>query len=132
MLVLADIIKPINFIPNDGFLDTVFHQSWLAISILGQPQPAYKVTLIGLIIFAIIASAVNFVTERLTEKKVGSLTAAIVVTVIGSLLFQTYVRLPNNIDFQVEGVYIISALLGAIIVGVFYVLIKGKVGKKGK
>lgn len=130
MLVLADLIKPINFIPNDGFLDTVFHQTWLAISILGQPQPAYKVTLIGLIIFAIIATAVNFVTERLTDKKVGKLFAAVVVTVIGSLLFQTYVRLPN-IDFQIEGVYIISALLGAIIVGVFYVLIRGKVAKKG-
>ena len=130
MLVLADIIKPINFIPNDGILDTIFHQSWLAISLLGQPQPAYKVTLIGLIIFAIIATAVNFVTERLTDKKVGKLSAAVVVTVIGSLLFQTYVRLPN-IDFQIEGVYIVSALLGAIIVGVFYVLIKGKVAKKG-
>lgn len=130
MLVLADIMKPIYFIPNDGFLDTIFHKSWIAISLLGQPQPAYKVTLIGLIIFAIIATAVNFVTERLTDKKVGKLSAAIVVTIIGSLLFQTYVHLPN-IDFQVEGVYIISALLGAIIVGVFYVLIRGKVAKKG-
>ncbi len=126
MLVLAD-IRNYSFIPTDGILDSIFHKTWLAISILGNPSDGYKLTLIGLLITLIIALTANFVTEKLTAKKVGSLFGATVVTIFGSWLFQTYVLLP--FDFALEGVRIIAALLGAIVVAVFYVLIKGKVQK---
>jgi uncharacterized membrane protein YeaQ/YmgE (transglycosylase-associated protein family) len=128
MLVLAD-IKSYNFIPDSGFLDQLFHQTWLAISIFGNPANGYKLTLIGLLITLVIALTANFVTEKLTSKKVGSLFVATVVTILGSWLFQTYVLLP--FDFALEGVRIIAALLGAIVVAVFYVLIRGTV-QKGK
>ncbi len=128
MFVLAG-VSNYNFIPTDGgFLDKLFHQTWLAISVFGNPANGYKLTLIGLIIIAALAVIANFVTEQLTGRKVGSQVAAIVVTIIGSLLFQTYVLLP--FDFALEGVRIIAALLGAIVIAVFWVLIAGKV--KGK
>ena len=125
MLVLA--FTNYNFIPNSGFLDTLFHQTWIIISFLGKPDGGYKITLIGLIITGIIALTANYVTEFLTSKKVGSLFTATVITILGSILFQTFVMLP--FDFGLEGVRIIAALLGAIVVAVFYVLIKGRLSK---
>jgi uncharacterized membrane protein YeaQ/YmgE (transglycosylase-associated protein family) len=119
----------INFIPNSGVLDQIFHQTWLAVSILGFPAGGYKITLIGLIIVLIIAIAANGITERLTSKKVGGLFAAVIVTLIGSWLFSAYVKLP--FDFAVEGVRIVAALLGAVVIAVFYTLLRGQVsGKK--
>lgn len=126
-MVLA--IQNINFIPNSGILDQIFHQSWLTISILGFPKGGYRLTLIGLIIILIIALAANAVTEKLTSRKVGGLFAAVIITLIGSAIFQAYVKLP--FDFELESVRIIAALLGAIVIAVFYTLIKGSVsGKK--
>jgi hypothetical protein len=128
MLVLADQIKNLTFIPTTGFLDTLFHQSWIDIKVLGNPSGVgYRLTLIGLLITLVIALTANFVTEFLTSKKV-SLFTATVITILGSILFQTFVMLP--FDFELEGVRVISALLGAIVVAVFYVLISGKAGGK--
>lgn len=121
-------MQDINFIPNTGVLDQIFHQSWLAISVLGFPPGGYKLSLIGLIIVMLIALAANAVTERLTSKKVGGLLAAVLVTILGSWLFSAYVLLP--FDFRIEGVRIIAALLGAIVIAVFYTLLKGQVSKK--
>ncbi len=123
-------IQDMNFIPKSGILDQIFHQTWLAISVFGFPPGGYKITLIGLIIVLIIAIAANGITERLTSKKVGGLFAAVIVTIFGSWLFSAYVFLP--FDFAIEGVRIVAALLGAIVVAVFYTLIKGQVagGKK--
>lgn len=125
-MVLA--IQNINFIPNTGILDQIFHQSWLTVSILGFPKGGYRITLIGLIIILIIALAANAVTEKLTSRKVGGLFAATLITIIGSAIFQAYVLLP--FDFALEGVRIIAALLGAIVIAVFYTLIKGAAGGK--
>ena len=126
-MVLA--IQNINFIPGTGILDQIFHQSWLTISILGFPKGGYRITLIGLILILIIAVAANAITEKLTSRKVGGLLAAVIITLIGSALFQAYVLLP--FDFSLENIRIVAALLGAIVIAVFYTLIKGSVsGKK--
>lgn len=126
-MVLA--IQNINFIPNTGILDQIFHQTWLTVSILGFPKGGYKITLIGLIIILIIALAANAITEKLTSRKVGGLFAAVIITLIGSAIFQAYVKLP--FDFSLENIRIIAALLGAVVIAVFYTLIKGSVsGKK--
>ncbi|HLJ79834.1 MAG TPA: hypothetical protein VKT52_00015 [Ktedonobacterales bacterium] len=126
-MVLA--IQNINFIPSSGILDQIFHQSWVTISILGFPKGGYKITLIGLIIVLVIALAANAITEKLTSRKVGGLFAAVVITLIGSAIFQAYVLLP--FDFSLESIRIIAALLGAVVIAVFYTLIKGSVsGKK--
>ncbi len=120
-------IPSYNFIPNNGILDDIFHKTWLAVSIFGIPRDGYRVTLIGLIIILVIAIAAMAITERLTSKKLGGLFAGVLVTLLGSWLFSVYVNLP--FDFALEGVRIIAALLGAVVIAVFYTLIKGQVSK---
>src|SRR5262249_23483023 len=120
-------IQNIHIIPSSGVLNDIFHKTWLAVSIAGFPANGYKVTLIGLIIIMIIAIAANGVTERLTGKKVGGMLLAVLITILGSWLFQAYVKLP--FDFAVEDVAILAALLGAIVIAVFWTLIRGAGGK---
>jgi DMSO/TMAO reductase YedYZ heme-binding membrane subunit len=128
MVLLAATMQSFNFIPNSGILDTIFHQTWIRIAIFGFPNGGYKVTLIGLIILTILALTANAITERLTGKKVGML-GALLITILGAYIFITYVSLP--FDFAVEGIPIVAALLGAVVISVFYVLIKGQAsGKK--
>ncbi len=126
-MVLA--IQNVNFIPNNGILDQIFHQTWLSVSVLGVPRGGYRISLIGLLIVLVIAVAANAICERLTSRKVGGLFAAILITLIGSWLFSVYVLLP--FDFALEGVRVIAALLGAIVLAVFITLIRGQAsGKK--
>lgn len=119
-------INNLNFIPSTGVLDTIFHKTVFTIQIAGFPKTPYRLTLIGLIIIMIIAIAANGITERLTSKKVGLMTA-VLITILGSALFAAYVNLP--FDFSLEGVRIVAALLGAIVIAVFYTLLRGKGGK---
>jgi spore maturation protein SpmB len=128
-MVLANTVN-INFIPNSGFLDTIFHKTWLALSILGLPSDGYKITLIGLIIILIIASAAAAVTQGLTGAKPGGTLATVLITVFGAWLFSAYVLLPFEV--VMEGVRLIAALLGAIVVSVFYVLIRNQVKGSSK
>ncbi len=115
--------------PFSGALDSIFRQTWVQVSILGQPSGGYKVTLIDLIILAVLALAVNALTERLTGKKLGSMAAAIVITIIGSILVVTFVRMP--FDFEIEGLRILAALLGSLVISVFYVLVRGQSSSGG-
>jgi hypothetical protein len=126
-LVLLD-VPSIRIIPDNPAMNLIFRQSWIEISIFGVPPNGYRVTFIGLIILIILALTVNAITEQLTSKKVGSLFFAIVLTILGSALTAAYVLLP--FDFAVEGVRIIAALLGAVIIAVFWVLIRGAFGGK--
>lgn len=123
-MVLA--IQNVNFIPSSGILNDIFHKTVFTIQIAGFPKTPYSLTLIGLIIILIIAIAANGITERLTSKKVGLMTA-VLITILGSALFAAYVKLP--FDFSLEGVRIVAALLGAIVIAVFYTLLRGKGGK---
>ena len=126
--VLLSAIPNLTFIPTSGPLDLVFHQSWLAFSLLGMPAGGYKVNFIDLLILLIIAIAANGITERLAGRKAGGLLLATLITMIGSALVQAYVSLP--FDFALEGVRIVAALLGAVVIAVFYVLLLGQAGKK--
>jgi hypothetical protein len=120
-------VQNLNFIPTDGgFFDLLFHRTALTIEVFGQPKPPFSINLIQFLIVLFLAFAINGATERLTGRKVGMWTA-VVVTLIGSWLFSTYVNLP--IDFAIEGVHIIAALLGALIIAVFYTLIVGQAKK---
>jgi uncharacterized membrane protein YeaQ/YmgE (transglycosylase-associated protein family) len=131
MIVLAASIPSYNFpIPKGSFFDLLFHQTNLTLQVLGLLHPAFSITLIGLIIIVLSAFAANAVTERLTSSKAGGLFTAVLITLIGAYLFAAFVRLP--FDFILEGVPVISALIGAIIVAVFYTLIrKQSSSKKG-
>ncbi len=112
------------FIPDSGILDLIFHRTWFALSVLGEPSGGYGLTLIGLIIVALLAFTVNVIIERLTSRKTGGLARAVGFTLVGAFLVSAYVSLPFEID--VEGVRIITTLIGALIVGVFYNLLKGQ------
>jgi hypothetical protein len=127
-MVLLD-IPNIQLIPNNSAMDLIFHQIWIQVSVLNIPPDGYRVSFIGLIILVILALTVNAITERLTGKKVGSLFVAVLITVIGSVMTAAYVQLP--FDFALEGVKIIAALIGAVIIAVFIVLIRGAFGGKG-
>ncbi|HEV2238652.1 MAG TPA: hypothetical protein VGR57_18485 [Ktedonobacterales bacterium] len=127
-MMLANIVT-VNFIPTSGFLDTLFHQTWLALSVLGWPSGGYKLTLIGLILVLIIATAAAAIAERLAGAKPGGTLTIVLITLFGAWLFQAYVRLP--FDVLMEGVYVVSALFGAIVVAVFFVLLRKQVGGGG-
>jgi hypothetical protein len=142
-MVLAGITN-INIIPDSGILDTIFHKTWLAINIFGVPDNCtpqgsrgcggYALTLIGLIIILIIATAAAAVTQRLTGAKPGGMLAIVLITLFGAWLFSAYVLLP--FDVALEGVRLVAAFLGAVVVAVFFVLIrnqfKGSGGGGGK
>jgi hypothetical protein len=128
-MVLANVVT-VNFIPTSGILDTIFHQTWLAVNVLGWPGGnGYKLTLIGLILILIIAAAASAVAERLAGAKPGGMGLVVLITLFGSWLFQAYVLLP--FDVEMEGVRLVAALLGAIVVSVFYVLLRKQVSGGG-
>ncbi len=114
----------LNFIPNSGFLDLLFHQTWLSFQILGLFHPPFSINLIQLIIILIIAIAVSAIAERLTSKKMGGLGVAVLITLIGAYVATQFVHLP--FDFGLEGVPIVAALIGAVVIGVFYTLIRAQ------
>ena len=120
----------ISIIPNSGILDLIFHQTWIAFAILGWPAGGIKLNLIQLIILVILALAALAITERLTGSKPGGLLTGVIVTVIGTWIITHFVVLPGNLGLSIEGVPIIAALLGAVIVAVFYVLIRKQFGGK--
>ena len=85
--LLASPVRNLDFIPRDGgALDTIAHKTFITFAIAGFPKPPYTITLIGLLIITILAIAANGITEKLTGKKVGSVTAAVIVTIIGSAI----------------------------------------------
>jgi uncharacterized membrane protein YeaQ/YmgE (transglycosylase-associated protein family) len=127
-MILLSAIPNLTFIPTSGFLDQLFHQTWLQFAILGLPAGGYRLNLIQLIILVIIALGANAITERLVGRKAGGLLLATLITVLGAALVEAYVTLP--FDFAIEGVRIIAALLGAVVIAVFYTLIRGQLSSK--
>jgi hypothetical protein len=115
---------------HEGILKTIFIDTWISISLLGQPAGGFKLTLIDLVIVALLAFAVTALTEWLTGQKLGKLFTGMVVTIIGALLVVMFVRLPAPLDFAIEDVPIVAALIGAIVVGVFYVLLRARTSSK--
>jgi hypothetical protein len=116
-------IPNLNFIPRDGsMLDKVAHGTYVNFAVAGFPAGGFTLTLIGLLIILVIAIAANGITEKLTGAKVGSVTTAVIVTIIGSAIATAYVLLP--FDFALEGVRIIAALLGAVVISVFWTLLR--------
>ncbi|HEU5345718.1 MAG TPA: hypothetical protein VFU60_15330 [Ktedonobacterales bacterium] len=126
-------VPSFNPIPNSGILNQIFHQTDATVQVLDWPTPAYHINLIQLIILIVLAVVVLFVTEKLTKQKPGGVVTGVILTVIGAYIFETFAqknRLP--VDFALEGVLIVSSLIGAIIVSVFYTLIRGMFGGSKK
>jgi hypothetical protein len=127
LLTASNDLRNLNFIPTDGgFFDLLFHKTAPDDRGVWAAKPPFSINLIQLLIVLFLAFAINGATERLTGRQVGMRTA-VLVTLIGSWLFSTYVKL--LFDFVIEGVRSVAAILGALIIAVFYTLILGK-GKK--
>ncbi len=130
-MVLAS-VQEVNLIPNNGgFLDLLFHHTYLIINIFGffDKSGGYKVTLAGLIVLLVVALAAAAIAERLAGSKPGkSIITPLLLALLGSYIFSLYVLLP--FDLIIEGVRIVAALLGAIVFGVFYVLISKQAAPK--
>jgi hypothetical protein len=123
-------VQYVNPIPNTGFLDLLFHKTYIIVNILGFfGGSGYKVTLAGLIVLLVVALAAAAVAERLAGSKPGkSLVTPVLLALLGSYIFTLYVKLP--FDLVIETIPIIAALLGAIVFGVFYVLISKQTAPK--
>jgi uncharacterized membrane protein YeaQ/YmgE (transglycosylase-associated protein family) len=123
-------VQSVTLIPhNGGFMDKLFHGTYITINIFDLFKGGYTITLAGLIVILIIAVAAAAVAERLTGAKPGKgMITPILLTLLGAYIFSAYVLLPT--DLEIEGVRIIAALLGAIVFGVFYVLINKQVAPK--
>ncbi len=116
---------------HEGILKTIFIDTWLQFALFGQPPGGFRLTLIDILILVLIAYLVSFISEKLTEKKLGSTFQATVITLIGEFIIVAFTHLPAGMDFAIEDVEIIPAILGAVIVAVFYTLIRAQL-QKGK
>lgn len=125
-------MKPITFFPGNSTFDTIFRQTKLTVELFAWPKGGYSINLIQLIILLVLALIVVFVAERLTKGKVGGLAVGVILTIIGAYVVQAVTSSNKIPDFAIEGVSIVSSLVGAIIVGVFYILIRARFagGKK--
>jgi uncharacterized membrane protein YeaQ/YmgE (transglycosylase-associated protein family) len=121
-------MKSFDPIPHTGIFNQIFYLTQATLHIFGWPKQGYSINLIQLIVLMIIAVVVVYVTERLTKNKIGGLLAGVIVTLIGAFLIESMTT--NIPDFLFEGVRVLSSLIGAIIVGVFYVLIRAQFAKE--
>jgi uncharacterized membrane protein YeaQ/YmgE (transglycosylase-associated protein family) len=122
-------VKPVTFIPTTGILNQIFHQTRMTVQVADWPAGGYSINLIQLLILLALAVIVVYVTEKLTKSKVGGLVAGVIITVIGAYIFQS---VTNKVpDISIEGIRIVSSLIGAIIISVFYTLIRAQFSKGG-
>jgi hypothetical protein len=117
---------------HEGILKTIFIDTGITFTVLGQPANGFHLTLLDLIIVGLLAFAVTAITEWLTGRKIGNLFAGMVVTIIGALLVLMFVHLPAPLDFAIEDIAVVAALIGATVVGVFYALIRARTSSSGK
>jgi uncharacterized membrane protein YeaQ/YmgE (transglycosylase-associated protein family) len=120
-------MKSFDPIPHTGILNQIFYLTNARLYLFGWPAHGYSINLIQFIILLLIAVVVVYVTERLTSRKIGGLAAGVIVTLIGAFLIQSVTtQIP---DFLFEGIRVMSSLIGALIIGVFYALIRAQFAK---
>lgn len=121
-------MQPINLIPKTGILDLIFHKTDITVQVFGWPSHGYSINLIQLIILLLVAVIVVFVTEKLTKSKVGGIAVGVIITLIGAYIIQAATdKIPDLLS--IEGVHVVYALIGAIIISVFYTLIRNQFSK---
>ena len=117
---------------HEGILKTIFIDTGITFTILGQPAGGFHLSLLDLKIVGLLAFAVTAITEWLTGQKLGKLFTGMLVTILGALLVLMFVHLPAPLDFAIEDIAVVAALIGATIVGVFYALIRARTSSKGR
>jgi hypothetical protein len=117
-------MKSYDPIPHSGVFNQIFYLTNAHVRLFGWPAQGYSINLIQFIVLLLLAVVVVYVTELLTRNKVGGLAAGVIVTLLGAFLIQSVTT--SVPDFLFEGVRILSSLIGALIFGVFYVLIRAQ------
>jgi len=114
----------IHIIPDGGVWDQIFRQTWVNINVLGLfGTNGFRINLAGLIIVLFVSIVATNVTERLAGEKPGrNVLAGLLLAIFGAYVFANFVKLP--FDTYIEDFPIIAGLIGAIVFGVFFVLIK--------
>ncbi len=120
-------MKSFDPIPHQGIFNQIFYLTDARLRIFDWPANGYSINLIQFIILLVLAVIVVFVTEQLTKSKVGGLAAGVIITLIGAAIIQAVTT--GMPDFLFEGVRIVSSLVGAIIISVFYTLIRARFTK---
>jgi len=125
-------VNNFNIIPSGSPWDQIFRETWINLNIFGLfGADGFRINLAGLIIILIVGLAATAITERLVGEKPGkNLLATVLLTLFGAYVFAGAVHLP--FETKVENVPLIAALLGAIVFGVFYVLLKKQVAPSKK
>jgi uncharacterized membrane protein YeaQ/YmgE (transglycosylase-associated protein family) len=121
----------LQFLRDGGILQNTFLNTSITLKLFGLPAGGFTLTLIDIIILVLIAYLVSYISEKLTGKKLGGTFKATIITLIGTFIILTFARLPGALGFAIEDIQIIPALLGAIIIAVFYTLIRAQL-QKGK
>ncbi len=114
----------INIIPDSGIWHTIFYQTWMTLNIFGLfGANGFTFNLAGLIIIVVVGLAAAGITERLAGEKPGkNLLSVVLLTLLGAYIFAAFVKLP--FELRLDNVPLVAALLGAIVFGVFFVLIR--------
>lgn len=122
----------VTIFPDTGIWNTIFNDTWLNVNLFGWFGPdGVKITLAGLIVILIVGLAAASIVERLAGAKPGNnLLSVAILTLLGAYIFIGAVKLP--FDLILQGVPLVAALLGAIVFGVFYVLIRKQVSPPKK
>jgi uncharacterized membrane protein YeaQ/YmgE (transglycosylase-associated protein family) len=117
-------VTTVQLFPTTGFFNQLFHESYIRVNILGLlGDNGYTITLAGLVIILLIALLAGAISESLAGEKIGkNILPAVLITLLGAYIFTAYVNLPTEII--IESVHVIAALLGAVVFGVFYVLLR--------
>lgn len=116
--------------PKQGILDTIFNQTWFRVQIVGWPQNGYTITLGQFLIMLVLALIVIGVSNWLLKGKgkISNIVVGVIITLIGAYLIQGLTTsLPTVL--LIGGVRIVYVLVGSIIIGVFYELIRGRFSK---
>jgi hypothetical protein len=130
-MTLAASVTNVQIFPSDGgLLDKLFHGTYVIINVFDLLNGGYKITLAGLLVILVLSFAAAAIIERLAGEKPGKgLAASVLVTLLGAYIFSAFVILPFN-DISIEGTRLVSALLGGIVFGTFYVLIRKQAAPK--
>ncbi len=122
----------IHIIPTGGLWDVIFRKTWINVNIFGAfGANGFQLNLAGLIIIIAVGALATFSAEKLVGEKPGkSMLSSVIFTLLGAYIFAGITHLPFEV--YVENVPIFAALFGAIVFGVFFVLIKRAFTKSSK
>jgi hypothetical protein len=103
---------------------TTLMESGRALHVYGHPADSIGLTLQELLMLALVALAVDGVTEWLTGRRITRLLVGMVLTVLGSFLLLALLRTPAPLGLVIENVVVIPMCVGGMLLIVLYLGIR--------